>query len=286
MSDPTLNNVQPTPRTSRARSILALFALVMIFCVTAFATLAARAGYSAVARTEETDAKSPLNSVGAFPRVSEKMQSDLAAAFEPNLQWATASIHDPFIDREGYGGSKLNMPVTSAAPGGAAPGSMPMMPGSFPGLQQPVDAAAAARATEERAAKERIKGHEYDPSAYSYKEVLPLGVTGKGRQREVLFYGLPSKKYFSVSVSSRLRDATLQSITEDGVVFSTPAGTVSVGWSRVKPSNPAQPRASAAEQERPAKPQVNAPDNNQPNNPAQPYDGLQYAVRDRYQRTP
>ena len=286
-------------RSASARRSLLTILLAAVFFASCFCTLVARVSYAAVmgATAAPAEEKPSGNAaLTAYPRVSAQMENDLAAAINPSLEWTTADIHDPFVDREGYGGTKINMPVTSPAPVTSFPaglrppsGALAQQPAT-PTPAQTAQDAAAARAAAEEAAKASVKGREYDPSAYSYKDVLPVGITGPGRTRDAFFYGIPSKKYFSVSVNTRLRDATLEAITEDGVVFRTASGQVSVAWSRVAAPRDGGKRAGQPESNmtitRPSVSSTPSAPERPSNNKSRQYEGLQYAVRDRYSRAP
>lgn len=278
------------PARPAARRFVAFAALAVITAAAFCATFAVRVAVAASAAAE-AEGQKPAQAAPAFPRVSEKMEEELEMARTSAFEWTTTGIHDPFVDREGYGGAKVSAPVMTAAP--VPPAQQQQRPSAAgqPFSQQPPapDQAAVRGAQEaaDKAARDRLKGREYDAAAYSHKELLPVGITGKGRSREAYFYGLPTKKYFSVSVKARLLDATLEDITEDGVVFNTASGRVSVGWARVPAKRDGGSRAAAEAEQPAAKPQTAPPPKRQQPAPVnRQYEGLQHAVRNRYPRAP
>lgn len=294
LTQPTTSQETPPaapPAQVRARRPFVAVVLMGFFLGTALLTFVYRTTFAAT--PVDADADSAPAQQPTFPRVSEKMQTDLAAALEPDLQWTTTAIHDPFVDREGYGGTKMSAPVASAAPVSTLPVAVPSS--SVTMTQGPSAPSPAQIAEKERAvlsaARARIKGHEYEPAAYGYKEVLPVGITGRGRTRDVLLYGIPSKKYFSAAVGQQLMDATISSITPDGVVFATSSGQVSISWAHVNQKSNDVPEMRTGAVSDPAVPSEKIEPLRMPRSPnqrrggpssGQQYADLQYAVRDRY----
>lgn len=68
---------------------------------------------------------------------------------------------------------------------------------------------------------------------YSIDEVRPLGVTGRGDKREILFYSPTTKQTFTAPRGSRFRDGEMEDVNETGVSFrKTDRSQVTTKWAR------------------------------------------------------
>jgi hypothetical protein len=300
----TISAPAPVLRFARPSLLVFWFFLLALFVTAAFGwsffLWGGEALINLVSGKSKPPPPAPLN-FEAFPRLPDTLESKLREAFDPTLTWGGTEIADPFMDRAGLTGAKVDAGKTLPAPKPNAlaallqPGAIrppqplpPATPTPTPVITPQEKAETAERALASRLEERQRQMREGRPTAplpayYGWEDVHPLGSVGDAKTREVMFYSHITRQTFAAGPGSKFFDAEFLRFNENGVFFRVGQREEFAGWTRI---NDVAARAAAKAAALPPALPRPQPSPTPSESVKNPYGGLQEAVRNRYPARP